>query len=203
MLLDRRQLLQHLSLLMGGALSAPVASGLLAGCRPPPAGSAARVLDASRLRLAGALAERILPRTDTPGALDAGVDRFIDAMLDGYVEIEDRRAYLEGLDRLDRRARDRCGNGFAGCALAEQDELLAELDHNAFPREDAAQGVDVAVAGAMSLGETDRRFFRLHKELTVAGYYTSEVGQTQELQPMPLGEYRADVPIGPDAKAWS
>jgi hypothetical protein len=191
--LDRRQLLQRLSLLMGAALSAPVASGLLAGCRPRPAGAPGRVLDHDRLRTAGQLAERILPRTDTPGALDAGVDRFLDAMLAEYVPPGDRERYLAGLDRLERRARERWGAGFADCALAEQDALVAELDRAVFGDESPAAELD----------EADRRFYRLHKELTVAGYYTSELGQTRELRLMPLGEYRADEPIGPDARSWA
>ncbi|HVS16622.1 MAG TPA: gluconate 2-dehydrogenase subunit 3 family protein [Thermoanaerobaculia bacterium] len=192
MTLDRRQLLQRLSLLLGGAISAPVATGLLAGCRTPPAGQPGRVLDASRLRAAGALAERILPRTDTPGALDAGVERFVDEMLAGYLGADERALYLDGLDRLEARAQARQGRSFVACSAEEQESLVAELDELAF-------------GGRASDGEQaeDARFFRLHKELTVAGFYTSEVGQLQELRPMPLGEHLPDVPLGPDQKAWS
>jgi hypothetical protein len=213
MLLDRRQLIGRLSLLMGGALSAPVASGVLAGCRARAPGEPARVLDAPRRRAVGALAERILPATDTPGALAAGVDRFVDAMLDGYLDEGDRETYLAGLDRLERRAGEKFGAGFADCATAEQEELVAELDRHAFAAEDAEGEIGAAElrvaaqpgtrAQDPDLDEVDRRFFRLHKELTVAGYYTSEVGQTRELRPMPFGEHRADVPLAPGQKAWA
>jgi gluconate 2-dehydrogenase gamma chain len=190
--LDRRQLLQRVALALGGAVSAPVATGLLAGCRTPPPGRPGRVLDALQLRAAGALAERVLPRTETPGALDAGVERFVDEMLAGYLGADQRALYLDGLDRLEARARERFGRRFAECGAAEQEALVSELDALAFGSGQPAGEADL-----------DARFFRLHKELTVAGYYTSEVGQTRELVPMPLGEHVPDLPLGPDQKAWS
>jgi hypothetical protein len=198
MLLDRRQLLKRMSLVMGGALSAPVASGVLAGCRARvvPAGAPGAVLDGLQLRVAGALAERILPRTLTPGALDAGVDGYIDVMLADFFSEDERRVYLNGLGRLDRRARERHGSGFADCAPQDQDALVAALDQRGFATV-AGEGDEAAV------DDPDAVFCRLHKELTIAGFYTSEVGQTQELEPMPIGEFRANVPIGPDHKVWA
>lgn len=187
--MNRRELVRHLALLLGG-LSAPVTSGLLTGCRPRPSSAEPTgVLDAGQLRTAGALAERILPRTDTPGALDAGVDRYIDAMLADFFSPADRDIYTTGLARLDERAGARHGKPFAGCAPEQQDALVEELDRLAFAGDPPT--------------DPDARFFRFQKELTIAGFYTSRAGATEELHPMPLGEYRGDVPLGDGQKSWS
>ncbi len=44
---------------------------------------------------------------------------------------------------------------------------------------------------------------RAMKELTVTGYYTSEIGQTVELRPVPFGEFRGDVPFDDVGRAWA
>lgn len=47
-------------------------------------------------------------------------------------------------------------------------------------------------------------FFRQLKELTLAGYYTSEVGATEELRWNPApGRYDADVPYSDIGRAWA
>ena len=191
-MLSRREALQRLSLVVGGAVSAPVASALLAGCQAPARSTAGATLGPPQLRLAGALAERILPRTDTPGALDAGVDLYIDEVLTIFFSADDRRVYLDGLKRLDSRARELHGANFVDCDTTVQDRLLEDLDSRTFGAEVPTNRAD----------DPDIRFFRFHKELTVAGYYTSQAGQTEELRPMPFGEYKGDTRLGPDDKSW-
>jgi hypothetical protein len=41
------------------------------------------------------------------------------------------------------------------------------------------------------------------KELTLLGYYTSEVGATQELKVNPMGVYRSDVPYRSIGHSWA
>jgi hypothetical protein len=191
--LSRRELLHRLSLLLGTTISAPVAAGLLAGCRARPGDAEnGRSLDADGLRIAGALAERILPRTETPGALDARVELYIDTMLSDFFTADERTAYLEGLARLEVAARQAHGRGFADCTAAQQDTAVARLDGLAFPSGETSRSNDA-----------DAVFFRLHKELTVAGYYTSQPGQMEELRLMPFGQHEPDIPLGPDDTAWA
>ncbi len=188
--------------MLGGAISAPVAAATLARASTTQAGAQRtgeeRAFSPDQLRLVGALAERVLPRTDTPGALQARVDLYIETIVSGYFSIEDRETYLRGLGEVARTARERFGLAFEECPPARQDELVAELDRLAHGAPGMAASSEPDQTG-LGLG----RFFRFHKELTVVGYYTSEVGQTQELRPWRYGEYDADLRIGPDDKAFA
>src|SRR2546425_148322 len=79
--IDRREALRRVALLLGGALSASTVAGVLAGCearRTPEGAWTSRALTSEQLELVAAIAEHILPETDTPGARGVGVHRFID-----------------------------------------------------------------------------------------------------------------------------
>ena len=188
--MDRRKALKLISRCLGGALSAPVAAALLSGCTATDADSAAEVLQPDRLKLAGLLAERIIPTTDTPGALAAGVDRYIAMAVDQFFGTNEKTLYLTGLDKVNELARSRFATDFADCSIEQQNQLLAELD-------------DLAFADPSQSSSDLARFFRMHKELTVVGYYTSEIGQTEELHITPYGIYDGDVPLSEIVKAWA
>ena len=196
---SRRDFLRRLSLLLGGtAVSGPVAAGLVArfeSAASVQAAEAAPFLNQDEKGLVKDLAECILPRTDTPGAADAGVDAFIDEIVGGYFKAEDQFLYKSGLKRLDRRALERFGSSFANCETAQQNTLVRDLDRHTFA-EPSGERTD------LELGDDDARFFRFHKELTVAGFYTSEVGQTQELRKRRFGPFRGDVELLEGQKAW-
>src|SRR5690606_17237642 len=74
--MDRREALQLAAMLLGGALSASCTRALQGGVTSS-GGPSVRVLDAAELATVAQAAERIMPRTDTPGAIDAGVPDFI------------------------------------------------------------------------------------------------------------------------------
>jgi len=109
------------------------------------------------------LSELILPRTETPGAHDAQVNRYIDRMLAEGMEQADRERFLEGLAWLDRHCRQELGSAFVNLDSARQ----------------------MAVLGIMAASAADtraRRFFTQIKDLTLRGYYTSRPGLLGELE---------------------
>ena len=199
---SRREFLERLTLLLGGAaVSAPVSAGILArletkAANPGQQAPATHSLGSSERALAEALAECILPRTETPGAADAGVASFIDEIVSDYFDASDQDLYRRGLSQLDRRAELRFGSSFIESTKADQESLVQELDRHTFGR-------PVDQQANAELGEDDARFFRFHKELTVAGYYTSEVGLTQELRQRHYGPFRGDVELLEGQKAWA
>ena len=247
-LLGRRDALRRLSLLLGGVATAPLASGLLSGCRTPGGDELAsytfQTLDADQQNVLAALVDQILPATDTPGASEVGVPQFIDTMLSEWYAPEERDGFLAGLAAVDARA--------DGGVVALDDDaraaLVAALDDETFAPNPPADDPDGDVAGAAQEGtyqaqeEADAEvagmqgdlgeamsdssgtdgpintgegtvavggseappFFRQLKELTLAGYYTSEPGATQELQWMAApGRYDADVPLAEVGRAWA
>jgi len=193
--IDRREALRRAALLLGGALSASTVAGVLAGCearRTPDGAWAPRALSSEQLDLVATIAEHILPETDTPGARAVGVHRFIDAMLADSFPDEERRHFLAGLSDVDARAQRSCRRAFLRCATLEQRAVLDQLDREAF---------------AATASPPDRLpvpFFRTMKELTLVGYYTSEVGATRELRHAPVpGRFEGCVPLDQIGRAWA
>jgi hypothetical protein len=125
----------------------------------------AEVLSPGQLATVAAAAELIIPTTETPGAKAALVDRYIDAVL-AAADRPDRDRFLEGLAWLDAKSRAAVGRDFAAGTTADQISLLTPLSTgNPQGREDAI-GVE---------------FFTAIKALTIAGYYSTEIGLRQEL----------------------
>lgn len=84
-------------------------------------------LNTAQVRTVMALTECILPKTDTPGANDAKVYRYIDLLLVGGAE-DDRAAFLQGLMALDEKARRTHQPDFSTCTGAQQTETLLEME---------------------------------------------------------------------------
>jgi hypothetical protein len=126
------------------------------------------VLDAGQRETIAAIAELIIPETETPGAIEAGVPQFVELILSDWHTAEERRPVLDGLAKLNADCKTEYGKVFADCTEAEQAEALA-----------ATEGSNM---------------FTLLKGLVVTGYFTSELGSTtqRDYQPMP-GVYREVV----------
>lgn len=175
-MLERREFLMRTGASMGIALSAPVlawlgASQASAAGTPEAAvrASAAGAFSDTHRRAAAAAADTILPRTATPGALDAGVPEFIEMMVAEWYSEEERTVFLAGLEQLDARAAARGAADFASLDGEARATLLGE-----FAREAGA----AASPGSVSRGDSwgPRAFFPGLKELVVVGFFTSEVG---------------------------
>lgn len=189
-MMDRRELLHRAAMLMGGAISASAASGILAGCVSTPGEtSMTTFLTDEEKRTVAAMTEQIIPRTDTPGAGDVGVPAFVDRMLAGYYQDKERTLVRAGLRQAATDAAELRGKSFAELASEDQVALMKEYDREAYaPRP----------AGA------DPHFFRMMKELTILGYCTSEAGATKLLKYAPYpGPYHGDVPFSDVGKAWA
>ena len=132
------------------------------------------VLEAHQRATVVAAAERIVPRTDTPGATDARVAEFVDRMLADWYPPADRDRFLAGLGELDARAVRAHGSDFVACAPGAQTALLTALDD------------EVASLRRTNAAAAGQHWFATLKFLTVWGYCTSEPGQTAlGLWPLP------------------
>ena len=167
------------------------------------------------------IVERIIPRTDTPGARDVGVHEFIDTMLADYYDAADRTRFADGLAALDARAQSTCGAAFVRCTPAKQIELLTALDHETFaspqarpepdPQRETEHGPGTPMPSELKAQTARPRpahpatpFFRMMKELTLLGYYTSEAGATRELRYVPVpGRYDGCVPFTTIGRTWA
>lgn len=193
--MDRRELIQRVSALLGGTLSAGAMAGLLDGCTaipfmpgsanadPPPATfftteEAATVL---------VMADQIIPKTGTPGAVEAGVPAFIDRMMAGYYGDKERRIIRAGLARADKDATAAHGRLFVELIPADQVELMKAWDKEAYSQRGG-----------------DPHFFRLMKEVTIVGFCTSEAGATKFLKYAAVpGKLESDIPYSQVGRAWA
>lgn len=195
-MMDRRELLHRAAMLLGGALSSGAVAGVLAGCVSTPGGdaSAKTFLSADEMRIVTAMADQIIPRTDTPGALDAGVPSYIDRMMAGYYLDKERNILRLGMRAVTTDASELAGKHFAELSSEQQVMLMKEYDRLA---------VDQNRRMARDPNEPPH-FFRLIKELTIVGFCTSEAGATKFLTYAPIpGPYRADIPYSEIGKAWA
>src|SRR5258705_13818482 len=127
-----------------------------------------RALNPHQNETAAIIAELIIPKTDTPGARDAGVPGFIDVMLAEWADDDQRKFFTEGLANVDERSRAAFAKTFTACTPEQQSEILQDLDY------ELARLRDIK-------SDTSKNFFQAMKWLTLTGYYTSEVGATNEL----------------------
>ena len=133
-------------------------------------------LTSAHAAIAGAVADRILPRTDTPGAADVGVPAFIDRLYGEFMTPAERQMLTDGLNAVDAAARSAHGSGFSTLTADRQDALLRTIAR-------AEEG-------------RDQGFFRLIRSATILGYFTSEpVGRNVlHYDPVP-GRYDGCIPI--------
>ena len=97
--MKRREAIRRTTVLLGGTLSASAISAVMSGCKGAPidTGWTPSHLTKDQINLVAEVAERILPTTDTPGARDAGVPRFIDIFLKDCASAEERSLFRCGL----------------------------------------------------------------------------------------------------------
>jgi gluconate 2-dehydrogenase gamma chain len=198
-MIDRRELLHRTALLLGGAISSSAAAGILSGCAAaPPADETPTQTTAfftpAEAATVSAMAEQILPRTDTPGALDAGVPAFIDRMMAGFYQDNERAALRAGLARVDRDAQSAHRKSFASLTSDQQIALMQVYDKEAYDQ----------TRNTPSGSNSPPHFFRTMKELTTLGFFTSREGATKFLKYVASpGPYRGDVPYSEIGAAWA
>ncbi len=140
-----------------------------------------------------AMAEQVIPATDTPGAIDAGVPRFIELMVADWFNEEERQSFMQGMA------------GFLAAVDGEFSTLPPEAQLALMEEaETAAQDSGWYDAGAtMHLWSADAPFICQLKELTVLGFFLSEPGATQVLRDNPMGSFEGNIPLARDDSAYN
>ena len=176
--LDRRALLRSAIMLVGGAVAAKPAMALVQAAAAAP-----RFFTAEEFALLDEVAAIMIPKTDTPGAREAGVPGYVDALMSDWAAPVTAQKIRDVLGRIDAAAQ----SGFGGPLLA-------------LPAERRFAAVEAFDAEAMA---SDREYRRL-KELVLLTYYLSEVGATQELRyELVPGAWEASIPLKPGQPAWA
>jgi hypothetical protein len=218
--MNRRELLQRVAVLMGGTISAPVMLAVLDGyAKEPGPDWKPAVLGENELAVVSRIVDVMLPRTDTPGALDAGVPAFIDGILKDVYSQDARDRFLQGLRDFDAAAREAQRKPFLKLSPPQQKALVQKSQDAAIADERAeAERKQKALmqevrSAAMLPQRTEspptthhRSFILTLKELALLGFFTSQPGATQVLQYVAIpGAYHGCVPVNQagNGKRWA
>ncbi len=147
-----------------------------------------------------ALCETIIPRTDTPGAIDANVPGFIDDLVGTVYSAEQQKAFTDGLDAFAAEVKTATGDDFTDLSPEKQLEYVKKKNE-----ESLAGGGVAGSEGWWAAGTGKQRpFFLDVKELTLLGFFTSEPGATQVLQYKQVpGPFKGCVPLAEVGKTWA
>jgi hypothetical protein len=190
--MNRREALSRVALLLGGTVIG--ANIFLEGCKPADK-KAMTGLDFQPEDIAylDEVAETILPTTAaSPGAKAAGVGAFMTVMVKDCYEEKDQKIFTEGMQKLQDASKKKNGKYFMESTPQQRHDLLVELDkeqkeHSKNKKKDEAN-----------------HYFRMMKELTLLGYFTSEIGATKALRYIESpGRYDGCVPYKKGDKAWA
>ena len=142
----------------------------------------ARFLSPARFAVLDAVAETIMPRTDTPGARDALVPQRFDALMQNWASADTRLKFTALLDEAEAMARAAGAGGLAAMPPDKQLEVVTAFDRAKFADPD----------------------YRKFKNLILSLYYVSEPGATQELRyEHAPGAWEPNVPVTADTRAWA
>ncbi len=193
-LMDRREALRKTALLMGAAVSATALAGIMQGCKATPELTyVPSFFTEEQARIISELAQTIIPKTDTPGAKEAGVPGFIDQILKECYKKEDQDKFITGLTEFEAAAKAAHGDSFI--YLDPEKQLAFVKVQN-----------EVAVTAVKADPSQPRPFILSAKELTLLGFFTSEPGATQVLQYEPVpGSYKGCIPLteAGNGKTWA
>lgn len=185
--MDRREAIKRTAILMGGVVFAPTMAGVMKGCTPSSEKWTPSIFNKAQADLTRALADTIIPATDTPGAVNAGVPGFIEKMVKDIYTEEQRSEVMAGLDHFNSICQEETGHIFVD--LNDKKKLAFASERNR-----------LAIEKERTEGP---QFFLIFKELTMVGFFTSEVGATQVLKYEPLpGYYDGCVPFEEIGKTW-
>jgi len=148
--------------------------------------------------IVAAMAEVIIPRTETPGAIDARVPAFLELMVAYWLNDEERAIFSDGLRDIETRIPAEYGKPFNQLSAQQQLQIMEAL-------EDAASASPWYEFGNVQREYiSDAPFICQFKELTVWGFFTSEEGGSQVLRydPMPMF-FNGDMPLAPDESSWT
>ncbi len=185
--ISRREAVRRIALLLGGAM---VGSQAYLSGQPVP-GKASPGFTQGELALMDEIGETIIPATDIPGAKAAGIGAFMAMMVTDCYDDRHHAAFREGLSGIEAAARERCRKPFLECSREERTALANALD--------AEQRADQGKRGK----DATPHYFRMMKELSVLGFFSSEIGCTRALRYIEVpGSFNGNYPYRKGDRAW-
>ncbi|MBE9462455.1 gluconate 2-dehydrogenase subunit 3 family protein [Dyadobacter sp. UP-52] len=199
--MDRRNAIRNVALLVGGAFSAPTLMAMNHWEDNLKASPAAFALSDNQKLIVAEVAEIIIPKTNTPGAKDVGVPDFVVMMIQDCYRKPEHISFAEGLADLENKK-------FLSLSSSQKSEILKQVESN------SVEQMKVYQVQQTKMGDNDDReqmkeqakglpFWRLIKELTLLGYYTSEQGLKSSFDYVPIPGKLEMTKLKPNQKSFA
>ena len=190
--MNRRDAITRVGLLVGGTVIG--AEAFLSGCVKRSAEEVSKIgFSDNDVFFLDEVGESILPATaSSPGAKAAGIGEFMKTIVADCYEEKDQKIFMEGINLLQNASQQKFNKRFAELSADEKHELLVILDTEA---KDHSKNKN---------DEEPAHYFTMIKQLTLWGYFTSEVGSTKALRYVPIpGRYDGCTDYVKGDKAWA
>ncbi len=179
--MERRELLKIMAMTFGGSFALP--ESVFAKMGEPFDAAELTFFTPEERSHCAAYAEAIIPETDTPGAIAAGVPGWIEVILKDCYNAGDQKFLKDGLAAIVAACQEQNGKPIDKLAAADQVAFLTAYH-------------DAGGAGKGFLGQ--------FKELVKFTYVNSELGGSKALQfDLVPGKWVASMPLEPGQKAYS
>ena len=186
--MDRREAVQYISLLLGGTLVG--GNAFLTGCKSDTGKQMS--FSADDFIYLDEISNTILPDTSTPGARAAKVGQFMTVMINDCYEEKDQKIFHDGMDKINDLSKKTFDNSFMKINDQQRHELLVKLD------------MEQKEYMKNKKKEESSHYFRMMKELTLLGYFTSEIGSTKARRYVETpGKFDACIPYKKGDKAFA
>ena len=185
--MKRREAIRYISVLLGGTLVGSQA--FLSGCRST---DKREKFSADDIAYLDEIAETILPATSTPGAKDAKVGAFMTVMVNDCFDEKEQQIFFEGMKKINELSQKQFGDSFVKITPQQKHELLLQLEkeQKSYMKNKKA--------------EEPSHYFRMMKELTLLGYFTSEPGCTKAKRYVPVpGRFEGCIPYKKGEKVFA
>ena len=159
----RREVLQGLIVSIGGA-TALTACGGVANVLSTRPGSAARFYTSEEYALVTRISDLIIPRTETPGAVDANVPGYMDGLMTDWANNKTKNAHRTALRHIKVELDQRAGGNFLDASDTAAEQSLVSFDAAAFAEDSDTSG------------------YKRVKGYVSQSYFATEDGATEELK---------------------
>lgn len=212
--LNRRTLLQRLATTMVGLTSAGTVASLLSACdseenagsrkQSPQQGQSVNFFSPHQQQTIAMLCDIILPKTDTPGALDVGVPAYIESVVRDVFVQADKTKFNDGMFSFDLLSSRLHESNFIDLTRETQSKLAYNINIANTKGENLKSVLRDTSKLDIKTIDSALNYFAIVKELSIFGFYTSEIGATQVLHYNAIpGRFDGCAPLASIGKTWA
>ena len=208
--MERRELLKMIAILTGGAVIG--GDMFLSGCTSGSS-TGGTGFTAGNIALLDEVGETIMPTTSSPGAKATKIGEFMKLIVTDCYNEEQQKIFTEGMSGLDEACKKTSGKTFMDSNAGERKAFLITLEKEAKEynkkRDENEKAAKEKARHEMNpdFVSASAHYYTMMKQLTLLGYFTSEIGCKEVLRwdpklPVP-GHYDGALPYKKGDKAWA